>query len=273
MPHALVGGCRIWYQLTGSGPYLVQIGGAISAHEGYTGITEVMAERFTVLDYDHRGYGLSDRPEQRYSMDVWSDDLAGLLDAIGIERLHVHGASMGGFVAARFAADHPERVDRLVISGAIARCDRMAKAHFEVWKHLARAHGIDSRELAVHLTTHAFSRPHLDAVDFEELVEGIRAVTERNVTVEVFCAACDAMSEADVTDLLPRIAAPTLVLVGSEDVLTPLDTGPSGTGMRAMAELIPNARLHVIDGCGHGNMFEAPDASNAAILDFLLGEL
>ena len=110
-------------------------------------------------------------------------------------------------------------------------------------------------------------------MDFEALVEEIRAVTERNVTVEVFSAACDAMSEADVADLLPRIVAPTLVLVGSEDVLTPLDTGPSGTGMRAMAELIPNARLQVIDGCGHGNMFEAPDASNAAILDFLLDGL
>ena len=273
MSHAPVDGCRIWYQLTGSGPHLVQIGGAISAHEGYAGITEVMAEHFTVLDYDHRGYGLSDRPEQRYSMEVWSDDLAGLLDAVGIERLHVHGASMGGFVAARFAADHPERVDRLVISGAIARCDRMARSHFQGWKDIARAYGVDSDELARHLTTHAFSRRHLDAVDYEQVVKDVRDVTVRNVTTEVFCAACDAMSEADVTDLLPRIAAPTLVLVGSEDVLTPLDTGPAGTGMRAMAELIPRARFEVIEGCGHGNMFEAPDASNAAILDFLLGDL
>jgi pimeloyl-ACP methyl ester carboxylesterase len=272
MPYATVNGCRLWYELTGAGPYLVQIGGAISAHEGYTGITEKMAEHFTVLDYDHRGYGLSDRPDQRYSMEVWSDDLAGLLDALGIERLHVHGASMGGFVAARFAADHPERVDKLVISGAIARCDRMARTHFEVWKSLARAYGVDSDELAMHLVTHAFSRCHLDSVPFDDLVRDIREVTVRNVTTEVFCAACDAMIEADVTELLPRITAPTFVLVGSEDILTPLDTGPSGTGMRAMADLIPNARLHVIEGCGHGNMFEAPDASNAAILDFLLGD-
>ena len=74
-----------WYELTGSGPQLVQIGGAVSAHEGYSTITPAMAEHFTVSDYDHRGYGQSDRPEgQSYGLDIWVDDLAGLLETIGI---------------------------------------------------------------------------------------------------------------------------------------------------------------------------------------------
>ena len=188
-----VGGCELWYQVVGEGPPLVQIGGAISAHEGYESITAAMAEHFSVIEYDHRGYGSSDRPErQDYTMKVWSDDLAALLAALGIERCHVHGGSMGGFIAARFAADHPDRVDRLVISGAVAKCDRMARFQLEIWKLIARAYGVDSRELAIELCTKAFSRAYLDGLG-DDATTAIREVTARNVTTEVFCAACDAM--------------------------------------------------------------------------------
>ncbi len=264
-----VGGCELWYRIVGDGPPLVQIGGAISAHEGYETITEAMAQHFSVIEYDHRGYGSSDRPEgQAYTMKVWSDDLAALLTALGVERCHVHGGSMGGFIASRFAADHPERVDRLVISGAVAKCDRMARFQLEVWKMVARAYGVDSTELAIELCTKAFSRGYLDTVG-DDALEEIRAVTARNVTTEVFVAACDAMIEADVTDVLARISAPTLVLVGSEDILTPLDTGPDGAGVRAIAAGIAGARLHVFEGCGHGNLVERARESEAVILEFL----
>jgi pimeloyl-ACP methyl ester carboxylesterase len=229
-----------------------------------------MARHFTVIDYDHRGYGLSDRPVQRYTMDIWADDLVGLLDAIGVERTHVHGGSMGGFVAIRFASRYPERVDRLVISGALARSDAMARTHFELWKRVARAYGTDSDELALELSTKAYSREWLDRnFGAEDLLE-TRRVVARNVEVPVFCDACDAMIEMDVADALPLVTAPTLVLCGSEDVLTPLDCGPTGVGMREIAARIPDARLHVFDGCGHANLIERTDESVRVIVDHLL---
>jgi 3-oxoadipate enol-lactonase len=266
---ARLDGAELWYELKGSGPHLVQIGGAVSAHEGYSTVTDAMADRFTVVDYDHRGYGLSDRPRQRYIMDVWADDLAALLDRIGIERTHVHGGSMGGFIATRFAARYPERVNRLVISGAVAKCDRMARTQLEVWKMIARAYGTDSDELALELTTKAFSRDYLDASFDLEQLRAMREVVARNVDTDVFCAACDAMIETDVTELLPRITAPTLVLCGSEDCLTPLDCGPDGAGMRVIAERIPNARLHVFERCGHGNLVERAEESIRVIVEHL----
>ena len=270
MPEATVNGCRLWYEVAGSGDFLVQIGGAVSAHEGYSTITERMREHFAVIDYDHRGYGLSERPESGYSLEVWADDLAGLLEAIGVERTHVHGGSMGGFIATKFAARYPERVDRLVISGAVAKCDRMARTQFELWKLIARAYGVESEALALELTTKAFSRAFLDTCE-DDLLAEMREVTARNVTTDVFCAGCDAMIETDVRAELARITAPTLVLVGSEDCLTPLDTGPDGAGGRAIAEGIPGARLHVFEGCGHGNLIERVDESIRVIVDFLLG--
>jgi pimeloyl-ACP methyl ester carboxylesterase len=65
---ANVNGTQIWYELSGSGDVVVQIGGAVSAHEGYEPVTPEIAKHFTVLNYDHRGYGLSARPEQQYSI-------------------------------------------------------------------------------------------------------------------------------------------------------------------------------------------------------------
>jgi aminoacrylate hydrolase len=271
LPKVEINGAGIWYQQLGSGPNLVQIGGAVSGHEGYATVTEAMARHFTVLDYDHRGYGLSDRPEQRYGLDVWSQDLVGLLDHLGIERTHVHGGSMGGFIAVYFATRYPERVDRLIIGGAVAKCDTMARHQFRAWQDLANSYGLYSAELATLLSTHAFSRPYMDGPNGgASAVDAMREVTERNASLHVFLDACDAMITADVTAELGTINSPTLVMVGREDVLTPLDCGPDGTGARAMAEAIPGAQLAVMEG-GHGYLVEQPDESIRLIVEFLLG--
>lgn len=272
MPKVSVNGTEIWYELTGAGPHLVQIGGAVSGHEGYSAITPAMAEHFTVLDYDHRGYGLSDRPPgHTYSLDGWVDDLSGLLDALGIGRLHVHGGSMGGFIATHFASKYPERVNRLVIGGAVAKCDRMSRTQFRIWKAIAAAYGVGSEELALHLTTHAFSRNYLDSIGDSAVAE-MQQVTARNVTIGVFSAACDLMITTDTRDELSSIAAATLVMVGDQDVITPLDAGPDGAGARFMASQIPQAELCIFRGCGHGNLVERASDSIERIIEFLSHE-
>jgi 3-oxoadipate enol-lactonase len=269
MPEATVNGCRLWYELKGSGEHLLQIGGAGFAHENFGFVTEDMARHFTVIDFDLRGYGLSERPVQRYSMDVWADDVAGLLDAIGVARTHVHGTSMGGMVAIRLAAKYPEKIDGLVIDCAAAKCDRMTRYRLEVWKALAQAYGMGSRELAVEIAAQALSRTFLDSPRGPETVEVIQGVLERNCSVEVFCAACDAMIEMDLTDDCRAIRAPTLVMDGDQDILTPLDQGPDGVGNRLIAELIPGAELYVIEGSGHTNLMEAPELSTSVVVGFL----
>ncbi len=265
-----VDGARIWYQQSGEGPDLVQIGGAVSGHEGYATVTEAMSRHFRVLDYDHRGYGRSDRPEQRYGLDVWSRDLIALLDHLQVEQTYVHGGSMGGFIAVYFGTRFPERIAKLIIGGAAARSDTMARHQFRVWQALARTCGIDSEELAALLCTHAFSRRYLDGPDGGAVaLAAMREVTARNASLPVFLDACEAMITADVTDDLARITAPTLVMVGAEDGLTPVEQGPAGTGARAMAEMIPGARLEVLDG-GHGYLVEQPEESIRIVLEFLL---
>ena len=111
MPKAKVNGVEIYYELAGSGDYLLQVPGAVSGHLGYADITPGMAKHFIVIDYDPRGYGLSDRPKQKYTFEIWARDMVGLLDALGVERAHVHGGSMGSSLAVYFAANHPDRIN------------------------------------------------------------------------------------------------------------------------------------------------------------------
>ena len=263
-------GTTIWWELSGSGPTVVQIGGAVSAHEGYETVTPVLSQHLEVLDYDHRGYGASARPVQRYDVAVWCDDLVALLDHVGRRRVHVHGGSMGSFIAIEFALRHPERVDRLVLgAGAVARCDGMGVSHFRVWQHLARAYGAQSRELAEELVNKAFSRRYIDEHGFADLADAMRESAARNVSTHVFLDACQLMIDADVADGLAELRCPTLVMVGSDDVLTPLHAGPAGVGAADVAARIPNAELVVFEGSGHGHYVEQPEQSNRVILEFL----
>jgi pimeloyl-ACP methyl ester carboxylesterase len=181
----------------------------------------------------------------------------------------VHGTSAAGMVAMRFAAAHPERVDRLVVDCSAARLDFAGRAMCELWKALAHAYGLGSRELALAVATQACSRAFLDGERGEETVESIRGLIEQNCTPETFDAVCDAMAAVDLSGDLRRIRAPTLVTVGSEDVMTPVDQGPQGIGNRAIAELIPEAELHVFEGVGHANLLEAPDETTRVVVEFL----
>lgn len=272
MPYAEANGVNLYYEITGSGPTVIQIGGAVNGHEGYALITPQMQDSFTVIDFDHRGYGASDRPQQKYTMDTWTDDMAALLDTLGVEKCHVHGGSMGGFIACLFAAKYPERVDRLVFNGAVAKCDWLARTNFYLWKRTAQEFGLDSEELALMLLTHAFSRTYLDEMvssgDLHSL-DWMQDSIRRNASLEIFCDACDAMAETDVTGILANVTAPTLVLHGDEDWLTPLDCGPDGAGARKIHEGIAGSELFILEGCGHGVLFERADEAVAKVIDFL----
>ena len=265
-----IGEAKIWYELAGSGDVVVQIGGAVSAHEGYETVTPEIQKHFTVLNYDHRGYGLSDRPKQRYTIQTWCDDLELLLSELKIDKAHIHGGSMGSFIAIAFAIKFPKRVGKLLLgAGAVAKCDGMGISHFKVWQYLARSFGVGSIEVADELVNKAFSRTYIDSLGRQKLIEIMQDSAQRNADTDVFIDACQVMIDADVRADLYKIEAPTLVMVGSEDVLTPLDSGPSGVGARQVAESIKRSELKIFEGSGHGHYAERQTESIDAILGFL----
>ncbi len=202
-------------------------------------------------------------------METWAEDVKGLLDHLGLDRVHIHGTSMGGMVALAFAGMYPDRVDGLILDCPLARSDFMARAHWGVWKALAEAYGMGGEPLAQEIATKCLSRAFLDTPRGPETVGVIQGVLDRNCKVSVFGGACDAMATMDLRPYAPKVTAQTLVMVGSEDCLTPLHTGPDGAGAQWIADAIPGAELYVIEGSGHTNLMEEPELSSKVVIEFL----
>jgi pimeloyl-ACP methyl ester carboxylesterase len=267
---AQVNGARLWYRITGEGEPVAQIHGAGFGHFNFDLATPALARHFRIVDYDMRGYGKSDRPRQRYDMEVWADDLAGLLDALDIARAHVHGTSMGGMIAIVFAGKYPERTSSVVINCAAAKLGRTGRLIFRNWIDIARLDpaGPGSRTLAELIAWQAFSKEFLEAPEAEAAIDNTQTILRESNDLEVFTAACQAMCDMDVRAWLPKITAPALVLGGSDDVMTPWDQGPGGAGQEAIYEGIPGAEKHVIEGSGHSTIFDNAEEHNRVVLDF-----
>jgi 3-oxoadipate enol-lactonase len=205
-------------------------------------------------------------------MDLWADDLKAILDDAGIKKTHVHGTSMGGMVALAFAGRHPEYIDRLILDCPMAKSDYMARSHWDVWAALAQAQGMGGRGLAQEIATKCLSRAFLDTPAGDETVGVIQGVLERNCSVPVFTGACAAMRDMDLRPYAAKVTAPTLVMVGSEDCLTPIDSGPDGAGARWIHEHIPGSQFFIVEGSGHTNLMEQPELSADVVIRFFQGE-
>jgi 3-oxoadipate enol-lactonase len=266
-----VRGAKLWYRVTGEGEPVVQIHGAGFGHYNLDPVTPLIAEAgFRVVDYDMRGYGASDRPLQHYDMEVWADDLAGLMAALGIDRAHVHGTSMGGMIALVFAGKYPERTTSVVINCAAAKLGAAGRLIFKNWIDIARLdpQGPGSKTLAELIAWQALSKRFLES-DCDGLVDTIQTILRDSNRVDVFTAACQAMCDMDLTPWLARITAPALVLGGDNDIMTPWDHGPAGVGQEGIFRGIAGAEKHVVRGGGHSTIFDSTEEHARVVIDFL----
>ena len=266
----LVNGAHLWYRVTGEGEPVVQIHGAGFGHFNFDPATPELSKHFGVVDYDMRGYGQSDRPLQDYDMEVWADDLAGLMDALGIGEAHVHGTSMGGMIAIVFAGKYPERTTSVVINCAAAKLGTSGRLVFKNWIDIARMDpdGPGSRVLAELITWQALSKRFLDENDAVGLADLIQKILRESNRIEVFTAACQAMIEMDLRPWLQRITSPALVLGGDEDLMTPWDQGPGGAGQEVIHHGIRGAEKHVVRGSNHSTIFDGTEEHNRVVIDF-----
>ncbi|MGD9765391.1 MAG: alpha/beta fold hydrolase [Candidatus Binatia bacterium] len=266
----LVNGANLWYRVTGEGEPVIQIHGAGFGHYNLDPATPAVSKHFRVIDYDQRGFGASDRPVQRYDMEVWADDVAGLLDRLSIDQAHVHGTSMGGMVAIVFAGKYPARTTSVVINCAAAKLGRMGKLIFKNWIDIARLDpdGPGSRILAELMSWQALSKGFLNTPDGAGAVDLVQQILRDSNRLEVCTAAWQAIHDMDLRPWLPKITSPALVLGGDEDIMTPWDQGPDGAGQQAIYEGIRGAEKYVIKGGGHSTLFDSTAEHNRAVIDF-----
>lgn len=219
-----------------------------------------LADQARVIAPDLRGFGRSAAAVAGpLTMDQHADDLAGLLDALKIGRAVVAGLSMGGYIALAFWRRHRARVQALVLADTRAEADAPpAQANRDAAAAKVRATGVAAivEDMLPRLLAPAnLARPRL--------ADRLRAMMMEQPAEMVIAALAGLRDRPDSRPTLPTIAAPTLVLVGEHDALTP----PADA--TALAAAIPTARLVVIPAAGHMSPLENPRAVNAALRVFL----
>ena len=260
-------GQELYYELHGEGPPLVLLMGIGYDSSLWTlAQVPVLSTQFQVILVDNRDAGRSSKARQPYTIADMADDLAGLLDALGIQRSHLLGLSMGGMIALEFALRHGDRLDRLVVTGTGAAPARSAVDPIQIWSWVKANDSTGEMfggQQFVSLFSTAFLRNHEAVRDTAELL----ASNPYPMSPEAYGRQADAYRQFDALDRLAAITAPTLVVVGEQDLLTPPWIA------REVAEAIPGARFEVIrgDGSSHLVPIECPDEFNRLVLDFFSG--
>lgn len=221
-------------------------------------VAVALAPSFNVLRYDARGHGQTDAPTGSYSFAQLVGDLVGLLDALGIERTHFVGLSMGGMLGQHFALAAPQRLDRLALVSTTSRTPPAAGALWDERIATAQAQG-----MAAHVAptlARWFTAPYRAA--HPEVMARIGALIAAT-PVAGFAGWGAAIRTLDVADQLAAVRAPTLVVVGADDPGTPPPLS------QAIAAAIPGARLAVVPAASHQLVVEQAALFQRLLLDFL----
>jgi 2-hydroxy-6-oxonona-2,4-dienedioate hydrolase len=265
--HVDVGGVRTRVLRAGSGPDLVLLHGTGGHLEAYARDIAGLAAGFRVTAYDMVGHGWSDLPDRPYTVDVLCDHLTGLMDALGIDRAHLSGESLGGWVAAWAGAHHPDRAGRLVLNtpGNIAnKPEVMARL-----KETTTAAVRDPSEATVRARVEWLFH-HKEMVT-DELVNLRRAVYGRpgfRTAIGNTLVLQDPRVRKDFAwdpGWVGKITAPVLLLWTDHDPTGGLDEA------ELLLSWLPDARLQVIEDAGHWPQWEKREEFLQAHHDFLLG--
>ena len=258
-------GVRIAYDILGSGDPVVLVHGLGYARWGWDPVVEPLAERFQLILFDNRGIGDSEVPAGPYTAAAMSEDVAAVLDTVGLERAHVVGTSLGGMVAQELAIRRPERVDRLVL---VCTTPGGAKA-FPLPERTVRLMA-EAPALAPDVALRRFVENALAPATVAERPDLVERVYERRLQHPPDPAGWQAQAAAGATfdafDRLGAIQAPTLVLHGTEDGVVDPRNAP------LLAERIPGARLELFDGAGHLLFWEQRERFVRAVSEFLAEE-
>jgi len=257
-----VDGIRVAYRQAGAGPALVLVHGAVSDSRVWEPQFDRLAGQFSVVAWDAPGCGQSGDPPESFRLAEYADVLAGLIEALGLGRVHVLGHSFGGALALELARRHAEAVATLILVGGYAGWAGSLPAT-EVKRRLAFALDVADR------LPGGFEPDSMPGLFSEKLSsEAAAALTtimseSRPVATR---AMAHALAEADLREALPSISVPTLLIHGDAD------TRSSRTVAEELRRRIPTSTLVVLRGLGHECYLEDPDRFDREVRTFLHGQ-
>jgi 3-oxoadipate enol-lactonase len=263
MPYLNIKQAKIHYEESGSGPETIVFShGLLMSGDMFRDQVAALSDRYRCITFDHRGQGKSEVSETGYDMDSLTEDAVELIRHLDCAPCHFAGLSMGGFVGMRLAIRHPELLQSLILMETTA--DPEPEQNKGPYRRLAFVGRWLSFRLVVNpVMKIMFGKSFLDDSGRSE----IRAQWKKHIMslsrTGTSRAAHGVIDREGIYDQLGQIETPTLILVGDEDVATPLPKS------RRMHEAITGSTLKVIPKAGHSASIEEPAAINAAIEEFL----
>jgi pimeloyl-ACP methyl ester carboxylesterase len=248
---------KIAWESRGSGPPVLLVQGLGYGRWGWDPVVPGLAERFSVLTFDNRGIGESDKPPGPYSAREMAADALQVMDEAGLERAHVVGSSLGGMIAQEVAALAPARVDRLVLCSTTPGGPDAVPMPEVTVRLLADAPTLDPQEALRRFVANALGRAAPVG-----LVEEISALRLTNPPDP---AGWQAQAAAGTTfpGVDGAITAPTLIVHGTDDNVV------DHRNAELLAARIPNARVELVPGGGHLFFWEQPDTFVRIVSEFL----
>lgn len=242
-------GINLYYEVHGAGPVILLTHGYSATSEMWRGQIGPLSRRHKLVIWDMRGHGRSDYPEDpaAYSETATIEDMAALLDAVGVRQAIIGGLSLGGYMSLAFHRRYPERVRALLIvdTGPGFRKDEAREAWNQRALETARSFETEGLSRLKSRSKEAATSTHRNAEGLARAARGM--LTQR---------------DAAVIDSLPGIKVPSLVIVGAEDK-------PFLAAADYMAAKIPGAEKIVVPAAGHAVNLDQPEAFNAAVGRFL----
>lgn len=259
-----INGATLHYELRGSGPPLVLIHGLQGDSTTFGELPETLAARFSVLTFDQRGSGRSDKPDTPISTADLADDTAELMYRLDLAPAAVFGTSMGGQIAQHVALCHPESVECLVLGCTTPGGAAATPVNSAAMDYAYAMEPLSAADRARRLAEVAFSpqwlASHPEAIDFLTT-----ARRQQPLDLQALARRLEAFRTHDVYDSLFAIEQRTLVLTGAPDRLIPEENS------RVLARTLPNAALHIFEPAGHLFWIERPEETVETVTGFLEG--
>lgn len=251
------------YEQQGSGEPLVLIPYLAADSACYAFQVAEYAKHFTCISVDPRGAGETDKPEGAYTTELFADDVNGLMQAIGVDRAHISGLSLGAAVGMWLGVKHPERVKSLSLHSGWTKTDLFMKTVVGSWQVLAKALGSVPEMIISGIFPWCFT-PEVYA-EQPEYIESLAAFVRSRPAqpVDAFIRQTEAVLAHDVESQLAKIAAPTQITFGRCDQVT------STRFAEPLQSNIKNSELVVFETCSHAPIYEKVEEFNQKTLEFL----
>ncbi|HYF45616.1 MAG TPA: alpha/beta hydrolase [Acidimicrobiales bacterium] len=257
--HERIGDLDVWVEERGSGPDVLLIGGLTDPVESWAPQLETISDRYHLIAFDNPGAGRTALTDELTCASM-ADVAAGVLDAVGVDRAHVCGFSGGAAVSQELALRHPDRVRSLVLQSTWSRPDAYSRSMMKAWRWLATNAPDEESMLEAFFLWVYTARAHEEGMVEQIIKETLEYPHPQSP--EAFLAQLRAFGDHDAHDRLPLVTAPALVIAGDEDRGAPPRMG------QIVADLIPRARFHVMEGEAHQPFQEVPEEWNALVTAF-----